>query len=137
MPDPHRIDRRQFAGSLAAASCVVATALAPSGHATAADKPAADPAKEAPQADASEKPVPPSEELLLLTYLMQRYPSEHFEDAALQGIFRDLRGDLARGRLLSAFPLNNSDEPSFVFRAYRAPQLPQTEQSQTPLQPVK
>ena len=51
---------------------------------------------------------------------MQRYPSEHFGEAAIQGIFRDLRGDLARGRILSEFPLENSDEPCFEFRAFRA-----------------
>jgi hypothetical protein len=59
-------------------------------------------------------------EVLLLTYLERRYPSEHFDDQAMRGIFGDLRGDVARGRILSEFPLKNSDEPAFVFRAYRS-----------------
>ena len=53
---------------------------------------------------------------------MRRYPSDHFDDKAVRGIFGDLRGDVARGRVLSEFPLKNSDEPAFVFQAYRSPE---------------
>jgi len=78
----------------------------------------------------AQPPAPPlpSQESLLLNCLQQRYPSlqpripsEPNHDEALQGILRDLRGDLARSRMLSQIPLKNSDEPSFVFRAYRSP----------------
>ncbi len=114
MPDENRIDRRQFAESLAIGSGAIAALIGSSLSLNADDKPAEE-AKEAPAV-----PPRPSEEVLLLTCLMQRYPSEHFGEAAIQGIFRDLRGDLARGRILSEFPLENSDEPCFEFRAFRA-----------------
>ncbi len=114
MPNQHRIDRRRFAESLVASTGAVTALIGSSLSVNAEDKPPAEPG-EAPAA-----PSRPSEEVLLLTCLMQRYPSEHFDEAAIQGIFRDLRGDLARGRILSEFPLQNSDEPCFEFRAYRA-----------------
>lgn len=65
---------------------------------------------------AGEAPPP---EVLLLTYLVRRYPNDHLDEAAIQGIFRDIRGDLARGRALAEFPLKNSDEPAFVYSVYR------------------
>ena len=114
MPNQHRIDRRRFAESLVASTGAVTALIGSSLSVNAEDKPPADPGA-APAA-----PSRPSEEVLLLTCLMQRYPSEHFDEAAIQGIFRDLRGDLARGRILREFPLQNSDEPCFEFRAYRA-----------------
>jgi hypothetical protein len=117
-----RIDRRQFAKGLVTASSVVVAGSAVSLNAAPDEKPATetkDPAK--PGADASD-PVELPEELLLLNCLMQRYPSEHFDEAAIRGIFRDIRGDLARGRILSEFPLKNSDEPCYVFRVYRSPE---------------
>ena len=110
MPNQHRIDRRRFAESLVAGTGAVSALIGSSLSLNAEDK---------PPAEAKEAPSRPSEEVLLLTCLTQRYPSEHFDEAAIQGIFRDLRGDLARGRILSAFPLQNSDEPCFEFRAFR------------------
>ncbi len=110
MPDQNRIDRRRFAESLVAGSGAITALIGLSSSLNADDK---------PPADAKDAPARPSEEVLLLTCLMQRYPSEHFDEAAIQGIFRDLRGDLARGRILSEFPLQNSDEPCFEFRAFR------------------
>lgn len=116
MTDSPRLDRRRFVERLAAGS---GAAFLAAGLTTAAEdqKPQAKP--DAKPADALEPPVAPSQEILLLNCLMQRYPSEHYDEAALQGIFGDIRGDLARSGILSAFPLKNSDEPSFVFRAYR------------------
>jgi hypothetical protein len=112
MSDQNRIDRRQFTGALVIASTSAVAVLAPSlGHAD-------DPSGEKKPIEVT-PPAPPPEELLLLNYLMQRYPSEHYDDVAIQGIYRDLRGDTARGRILSNFSLKNSDEP-FVFRVYRA-----------------
>jgi hypothetical protein len=73
---------------------------------------------EDPAPVATEAPPPP--EVLLLTYLVRRYPNERLDEVAIQGIFRDIRGDVARGRALAEFPLRNSDEPAFVYSAYRA-----------------
>ena len=122
MSEQHRIDRRQFAGSLAAGSTAI-TATLISARANAADDPASNKPKEEPKSgEMAAKPIRPSEEALLLTCLTQRYPNDHFDEATLQGIYRDLRGDVARGKILSEFPLKNSDEPAFVFRPYRGPQ---------------
>lgn len=63
---------------------------------------------------------PPTPAELILTGLVQQYPSEHYTEEAIEGIFGDIRSDLARGRELSKFPLQNSDEPAFVFAAYRS-----------------
>ncbi len=76
-----------------------------------------------------EDPVPvatdaPPPEVLLLTYLVRRYPNDHLDEVAIQGIFRDIRGDVARGRALAEFPLRNSDEPASVYSAYRAASPP-------------
>ena len=118
MPNDDRIDRRQFAGRLATASSAVA--LVASSQLISADD-------NAPQAkpkaqEAAERPPEPPAEVHLLTYLLRRYPCDHFDDEAVRGIFGDLRGDVARGRVLSEFPLKNSDEPAFVFQAYRSPE---------------
>ena len=120
MPDETHIDRRKFGGSLAAGT--VATLLASPFNSIADDKPPVERKEEAKTNEDSEPPALPSEEVLLLACLMQRYPSNHFDEAARQGIYLDLRGDLARGRVLSEFPLKNSDEPCFAFRADRGPQ---------------
>ena len=136
-----RIDRRQFATSLGAGSSAVAVVLASKLELSADDaaqnktlthQPDTAPSPEKTQTPAAptQPPAPPrpSQESLLLNCLQQRYPSlpqplpsEQNHDEALQGILRDLRGDLARGHMLSQIPLKNSDEPSFVFRAYRSP----------------
>ncbi len=110
MPNEHRIDRRRFAESLVVSSGAITAMIGSSLSLNAEDK---------SPVEAKDTPSRPSEEVLLLTCLMQRYPSDHFDEAAIQGIFRDLRGDLARGKILSEFPLENSDEPCFEFRAYR------------------
>lgn len=64
----------------------------------------------------------PPVELLMLTYLVRRYPSDQFNEESLHLIFRDVRGDVARGRQLSEFLLKNEDEPGVVFSAYRQPE---------------
>lgn len=118
MTDTSRIDRRQFTRLLAvAASGPVALAAANSPAAD--EKPAVTPADPKPLPKDQEPEAAPPEELLLLSVLLRRYPSEQYNDNAMRGIFRDLRGDLARGRALREFPLTNSDEPHFVFRALR------------------
>ena len=116
-----RIDRRQFAENLVTATgagafiFASATLASPEDKAQ-EDKPVPDAPAEPEPPKAAQEPAYPSEEVLLLTCLIQRYPSKHFDDAALQGIHRDLRGDRARSRILSQFPLKNSDEPGSVFQ---------------------
>jgi len=63
---------------------------------------------------------PPPEAAYLLGLIMRRYPDERLDETAVSGIVRDIYGDLARSRALSSFPLDNSDEPGFVFKAWRA-----------------
>ena len=58
----------------------------------------------------------PSVEFLLLTALLQRYPSDKYTDESLQGLFGDIAGDVARGKTLRSFPLRNGDEPATCFR---------------------
>src|SRR4051812_34883712 len=109
MSTDHRMDRRQFASGLATGTGAFAAAHVLPVCAD-EDRPQAT-AKESDKAKQPEQPAAkPSPEVLLLTLLTQQYPSEHYDEQALQGIFRDLRGDLARGRMISEFPLKNSDE---------------------------
>lgn len=63
---------------------------------------------------------PPPEAAYLLGLIMRRYSDERLDETAVSGIVRDIYGDLARSRALSSFPLDNSDEPGFVFKAWRA-----------------
>lgn len=65
---------------------------------------------------AAERPV----EDALLDVIRQRYPDRRLRGGVLQAVRNDLRGDLRRGTTLRRFPLQNSDEPAFVFAAYRA-----------------
>ncbi|MDB5348472.1 MAG: hypothetical protein JWP89_6849 [Schlesneria sp.] len=102
---------RQFVLGAGLSAVPLTTASAASSDGPPAPKLPEDPAPVAAE-------VPP--EVLLLTYLVRRYPSDHLDEVAIQGIFRDIRGDVARGRALAEFPLRNSDEPAFVYSAYRA-----------------
>ncbi len=111
-----RMRRREFARQLTVGAGGLAAALT-TAQALGAETPPAPKLPEEPAAKV-EPPAPPLE-VLLLTYLVRTYPSDNYNDVAIQGIFRDLRGDLARGKLLSEFPLKNSDEPAFVFSPYR------------------
>jgi hypothetical protein len=124
MSSPDRIDRRRFAVQMAAGTSLLTASVTPSAATVAAEgKPTTAKAgseekgaDKQPDAEAT-APKPPSAEVMLLSYLARRHPSEHFDDEALQAIFRDIRGDVARGQQLSEFPLTNADEPAFVFRA--------------------
>lgn len=70
---------------------------------------------------ADEEPTePPPEGAYLIGLITRRYPDERLDEVAVTGIIRDVYGDLARGRVLSSYPLDNSDEPGFVFQAWRA-----------------
>ena len=114
MESPDRIDRRHFAAQLALGAGGLTAAMTPLAAISAAED---QPAEKQPD-EAAAAPELPSAEVLLLTYLTRRHPSDHFDEAAIQGIFRDIRGDIARGKQLGEFPLKNSDELAFVFAAY-------------------
>lgn len=111
MSTAENLHRREFAwqclGGLSAVSLTSVSA--------AQDKPATpDEAKAEP-----EKQSPPAE-LLVLSALIQSYPSEHYTDEIYRDIYRDIAGDMARGKQLRAFPLTNGDGPACVFRAIRS-----------------
>jgi len=124
--EDRQVDRRQFAQQLAmgAGLTVGATAIAVVGAEPPQPTP---PAPKLPVEPEGEAKTPPAE-VLLLSYLVRTYPSEHFEEATLAGVFRDIRGDVARGELLAQFPLTNADEPAFVFRPYREDRDPRSDQ---------
>ena len=62
-------------------------------------------------------PSPPA--VLLLETIRQRYPDKQLDSQdVLQGIYSELRDDLARSKRLSSFPLKNADEPGFLFAAF-------------------
>lgn len=117
------VDRRQFAQRLVLGTglTVGATAI----PALTAEPPLAEPPLTVPPAPklpvdvGGDTPAPPPE-ILLLSYLVRTYPSEHFDEPTVAGIFRDIRSDVARGQLLAQFPLTNADEPAFVFTPYRS-----------------
>jgi hypothetical protein len=69
--------------------------------------------------DGTPRELPP-EAAYLLGLIMRRYADERLDEVAVSGIVQDIYGDLARSRVLSSFPLQNSDEPGFVFKAWRA-----------------
>jgi hypothetical protein len=123
MESTDRIDRRHFAKQLVLGASGLGAAMTPLAAASAAEDKSApdklDKPAEKKSEDSAAPPVLPSAEVLLLTYLTRRHPSEHFDEAAIQGIYRDIRGDVARGKQLSEFPLKNSDEPAFLFAAFR------------------
>ena len=127
MSSSNRIDRRHFAAQLALGVGGLSAVMSPLIVASAEDQPVQNKTEqtERPDDKQSEEPAIASElppaEVLLLSYLTRRHPSEHYDEESLPGIFRDIRGDVARGKQLSQFPLNNSDEPAFVFAAYRSP----------------
>ncbi len=118
MKEDELVDRRQFAHRLAlGAGLTVGTTAIPT---LAADPlPLTPPAPKLPVDIVGEAPAPPPE-ILLLSYLVRTYPSEHFDEPTVAGIFRDIRSDVARGQLLAQFPLTNADEPAFAFAPYRS-----------------
>ena len=121
MLSPDLIDRRHFATQLAVGASALTAAMTPLAAVSAAED---QPAEKQPDEPAAVAELPPAE-VVLLTYLTRRHPSDHFDEATLPGIFRDIRGDVARGKQLSEFPLKNSDEPAFVFAAYRKNEVPE------------
>ena len=110
------VNRRDFARTIAVATAATAATAATSLEPASADDKPKKPSK--PKAP----PEPPPPAALLLETIRQRYPDKQLDDQeVLQGIYSELRGDLARSRRLSSFPLKNSDEPGFIFSAFRNP----------------
>lgn len=119
--DQNRIGRREFGRWAVASGIATGLSVAPVGLSatlgaedTPTPKKADDPKSGAPE------PPPPPPEVLLLTYLLRTYPNDHFDEQSVQGVFRDIRGDVTRGKSLAQFSLKNSDEPVFTFQAYRS-----------------
>ena len=131
MDDLSRMDRRQFAREIAAGTSALTVGLVAGSASAGEDKlpaKAADEKSDSKQANGGRdgdepKPEPPPE-VFLLSYLVRQFPNEHFDQASVAGIFRDIQGDVARGRMLREFPLTNADEPAFVFRAFADPTRP-------------
>jgi hypothetical protein len=65
------------------------------------------------------EPPPPEPEDFLLAALLREYPSENLTEEMLAGIRAGLRRNRQQAAQLRAAGLANSDEPAFVFRAYR------------------
>lgn len=93
----------------------VAFGLGLSGLATMA--PADDDGKQPTPADKKEEKTPL--EIYYLGAVLRQYPDERLDEVAVHSILRDITGDTARGRVLSRFPLSNSDAPDPAFRAWR------------------
>lgn len=115
MSDADNLDRRTFArhclGGIGAASFIGA------GGAISDDQPSPPALPEDATAESDER-TPPAE-LLILSALIQYYPSGNYTDEIYRNIYREIVGDAARGKQLRVFPLKNSDEPACVFRVLR------------------
>ncbi len=100
------LNRREFAGQLAAGAAV--PFIAPATGAATAEAQKADDAK------------PPSPVERMLELIRQQYPDPRLDEAGIAEIREELEAQVARSTRLSTFPLTNGDEPGFVFRAFRA-----------------
>jgi hypothetical protein len=120
-----RLTRRQFAGTVASSSSLVLVAAGQANDAdpkaaqkTAAGKEPAD--KESVDKAKQEQAEEKKSTLELITQIArQEFPHEKLDAQAIEEIRTDVAGNLMRSRVLSAFPLLNSDEPGFVFAAWR------------------
>ncbi len=70
-------------------------------------------------APAQQQPNEPTADELLVRQIVQEQSDERITDEVVGEIQSDVRGNRSRGKRLSAFPLHNSDEPGFLFAAYR------------------
>ncbi len=111
-PTPY--SRRDF--GLAVVTGATSIALTPTPSAVADEKPKSAQAS-VPETDEEARDIP--EPVYLLGAVLKHYSDKRLDEAAITGILKDINGDLARGRVLSNFPLKNSDEPDYVFRAWR------------------
>lgn len=109
LSNPTALTRRDF-GWAVASSAATATLTSPAGGEDSKTI-APDKSKEEPR----EIPEP----VYLLGAIARHYPDQRLDEVALSGILRDITGDLARSKVISNFPLKNSDEPSYIFQAWR------------------
>jgi len=113
MKNGKSLSRREFG---MAAATVAGLSLLPGwvGAATPQEKPATGSAdKPAPAAEA------PSAEAEALAGIVKMRYGTRLDDAAMKEITRGLDGGLKGAAALRKVPLENSDEPAFVFRAWR------------------
>jgi hypothetical protein len=114
MKNGKSLSRREFG---MAAATVAGLSLVPGwlGAASPQQKPASGNAeKTAPPAEA-----PSAEAEALASIVKMRYGAR-LDDAAMKEITRGLDGGLKGAAALRKVPLENSDEPAFVFRAWRS-----------------
>ncbi|MDZ4689016.1 MAG: hypothetical protein SH850_28405 [Planctomycetaceae bacterium] len=109
--DAAPLPRREFGRLLTAGIGGVALGMSGETHLATAQEP-----------PVAEKPKPPSMAALIHAQIVADCPSEHWDDATLESLMGDIRGDLARGRTLKTVPLTNADEPGPIFAAYRTPE---------------
>lgn len=103
-----RITRREFASAVAGGSTLAAIGSCS----------AEEPAKTEPTE--VKKPDENRSTLELITQIAkQEFPHEKLDSAAIAEIRSDVNSNLSRSKALSAFPLTNSDEPGFLFSAWR------------------
>ncbi len=117
-PSSQPVNRREFARRVAAGTAVVGLA---GGESSANPQPTDPPAKPSDKPADKTEPEAPPPAALLLEVIRQRYPDKRLDDEkVLAAIYAELRSHLARSRRLSQSALDNSDEPGFVFSAYRS-----------------
>ncbi len=114
MNDPH-FSRREFSQRVACSTGLAVSGLV-GGAAEARGGPQEKAGEKAPGQPETPRPEP---EDLQLRSLVRQYPAEHLTDDMLAGIRAGLRRNAQQAERLRAVGLQNSDEPAFVFRAYR------------------
>lgn len=114
------IQRREFLtmSAVSAAAAMAAEASVAAADAEKLQQSAAPSQSHAPAV--AEQPQPPHPAELIVEVIRRQYADERLTPGVLKEIEGDVRADLLRSRGLSAFPLKNSDEPAFVFAAWRA-----------------
>ena len=111
------VNRRDFAKRVAVGATLPLAATLETASVAADQKPQQ---AEKPQPEKKPSAKPPSQADLLSEVVKQRYPDKRLDESVLSSIRNDLRSDIARSKVLSSYPLKNSDEPRFVFAAYRS-----------------
>lgn len=113
------VTRREFARSLTA----VTTLAIGSRAVAAADEPAATqdavPQQPGDPPNPTAELPPPEVEDFLLAALLSQYPGDHLTPEMLAGIRADLRNHRRQAEQLRSVPLDNSDEPATILRAWR------------------
>jgi len=108
MDEPATLHRRDFARQLTAG--VAGGALGFMAGSTTAQ-----------EAEPEAPPHPPSLAALRLAAVMTECPGDHWTEETLSEVLGDIRADIARGKVLSEFPLHNGDDPATIFMAPAPP----------------